>query len=118
MTPAIAGDLVVMVSPAPAATLTVVAPASVKAGQSFNITVTLNDQFGNVATGYRGSVHFTTSDPLPTAVVPADHTFTSADAGSRSFSVTLWTVPSQTITARDTANSGLSNTRRVTVRLI
>jgi hypothetical protein len=117
-TPAIAGDLVVMVSPAPAATLTVVAPASVKAGQSFNITVTLNDQFGNVATGYRGSVHFTTSDPLPTAVVPADHTFTSADAGSRSFSVTLWTVPSQTITARDTADSGLSNTRRVTVRLI
>ena len=114
----IAGDLVVTVSPAPAATLAVDAPASSRAGQSFTITVTLYDQFGNVATGYRGTVHFTTSDPLPTAVVPPDHTFTSAEAGSRSFSVTLWTVPSQTITVRDTANSSLTNTRSVTVRLL
>ena len=44
--------------------------------------------------------------------------WTSADAGSGSFSVTLWTVPSQTVTARDTANSSLTNTRSVTVRLL
>src|SRR5439155_539898 len=68
-TASIAGDLRVTVAPGAAATMSLDAPGSAKVGQSFNITVTLKDPFGNVATGYRGTVHFTTSDPLPTALV-------------------------------------------------
>jgi len=117
-TASIAGDLRVTVAPGAAATMSLDAPGSAKVGQSFNITVTLKDPFGNVATGYRGTVHFTTSDPLPTAVVPPDHTFTIADAGSYSFSATLWTPPSQTITVKDTTNAALTDTRRIALSLL
>src|SRR5439155_1304574 len=68
-TDSIAGNVRVTVAPGAAATLSLDGPGSAKVGQSFNMTVTLKDPFGNVATGYRGTVHFTTSDPLPTAVV-------------------------------------------------
>jgi len=117
-TASIAGDLRVTVAPGAAATMSLDAPGSAKVGQSFNITVTLKDPFGNVATGYRGTVHFTTSDPLPTAVVPTDHTFTIADAGTSSFSATLWTPPSQTITVKDTTNAALTDTRRIALSLL
>ena len=118
VTASITGLVSVTVSPAAAASLALDAPASVRAGQSFNVQVTLLDQFGNVATGYRGTVHFTTSDPLPTVVLPPDYMFTPTDAGTRTFSVRLWSPPSQTITVRDTANSTIANTRRVTLRLV
>src|SRR5205823_3549799 len=35
------------------------------AGAPFNFTVTALDGNGNVATGYTGTVHFTSSDPYP-----------------------------------------------------
>src|SRR5206468_635659 len=117
-TASIAGNVRVTVAPGAAATLSLDGPGSAKVGQSFNMTVTLKDPFGNVATGYRGTVHFTTSDPLPTAVVPPDHTFTIADAGSYSFSATLWTPPSQTITVKDTTNAALTDTRRIALSLL
>ena len=58
-------------------------------GTAEKITVTARDAFGNTVTGYRGTVHFTSSDPK--AVLPANYTFTSADAGVHVFSVTLKT---------------------------
>ena len=61
-----------------------------------------------MATGYVGTVHFTTTDLL--AQLPADYTFTSTDTGSHTFSVTLITPLSQTITVTDTANAQLSAT--------
>ncbi|HKW78254.1 MAG TPA: hypothetical protein VJQ09_04080, partial [Candidatus Limnocylindria bacterium] len=88
------------------------------AGRAFTIRVTLLDAFGNVATGYRGAVHFTTSDRLPLASVPADYTFTAADGGTRAFSATLATPPSQTITAADTVSGALTQTRRVALTLV
>ena len=117
-TSSITGSVSVTVRAANAASLTLAGASSAKVGQAVTVTATLRDQFGNVATGYRGTVHFTTSDPLPTAVVPADHTFTGADAGTRSFSVTLWTPGDQTITVRDTVNANLTDTRRITVSLL
>jgi hypothetical protein len=65
-----------------------------------------------VATGYIGTLHFTTSDLVAQQLgkMPADYTFTSADAGTHTFSVTLMTVPSQTITVTDTANAQLNGT--------
>ena len=103
---------------ATAASLTLESPTSVTVGQSFTVKVTLRDQYANVATGYTGTIHFSTSDPLPTVVLPADYTFTAADAGSRSFSVRLWTLGSQTLTAGDKARPVLSDTKSISVRLL
>ena len=47
-------------------------PASATAGTAFNFTVTALDQFNNTATGYTGTVHFTSTDGQ--AVLPADAT--------------------------------------------
>ena len=58
---------------------------------------------GNNVTGYRGKVHFTSTDPK--AVLPADYTFTGADAGVHTFSVTLKTVGTQSVRVRDTVTS-------------
>ncbi|HXN56980.1 MAG TPA: N,N-dimethylformamidase beta subunit family domain-containing protein, partial [Candidatus Angelobacter sp.] len=82
-------------------------PSSVKVNQRFNATVTLTDQFGNLASGYTGTVNFWTSDPLGT--MPPDYTFTAGDAGSHTFSMILMTPPSDSISVMDTANSSLND---------
>ena len=56
-------------------------------GTPFSVTVTALDQYGNVATGYTGTVHFTSSDGQ--AVLPANYTFTAGDAASTPSRVTL-----------------------------
>jgi hypothetical protein len=108
----IAGAVTIQVTAAAAAKASIVAPRSAVANQPFNVQVTLYDRFGNVATGYAGTVHFTTTDLVAWQLgrMPADYTFTSADAGSHTFSATLMTVPSQTITVTDTTNAQLSAT--------
>ena len=100
------GDISVV--PGPATHLSVTAPATASAGTAFSITVTALDQFGNVATGYTGTVGFTSTDP--NALLPASSTLSS---GSGTFSVTLQTAGNQTITATDTVTTsikGASNT--------
>ncbi len=108
----IAGSVTIQVTAAAAAKASIVAPRSAVANQPFNVQVTLYDRFGNVATNYVGTVHFTTTDLLAAQLgkMPADYTFTTADAGSHMFSVTLMTLPSQTITVTDTANAQLNAT--------
>ena len=49
-----------------------------------SFTVTAQDAYGNRATGYTGTVHFTSSDAQ--ASLPVDYTFTAADAGMHTFS--------------------------------
>ncbi len=73
-------------------------PANADAGVAFSFNVTAVDRFGNTVTNYTGPVHFTTSDPF-SATLPADTTFTLADAGTRSFNATLTTTGIQTVTA-------------------
>jgi hypothetical protein len=107
------GSATIKVNPAAATHFAVSAPSSVTVGTAFTITVTALDQFGNVATGYRGTVTFTSSDG--SAVLPGNYTFTSADKGTHSFSVTLNTVGSQTITAADTVTTTIQGTASVTV---
>ena len=79
----------VTVTPAAAASLRVSGPATTTAGAPYAFTVTVVDAFGNMATGYTGTVHFTSSDLQ--AVLPVDHTFTAADNGVHTFSATLKT---------------------------
>jgi subtilisin-like proprotein convertase family protein len=91
----------VAVSPAAANTFQVTGLSShiITAGVAQTCTVTAFDPYGNVATGYRGTVHFGTSDSL--AALPADYTFTSLDQGRRTFSVTWQTVGGQSLTVAD-----------------
>ncbi|NEV00908.1 hypothetical protein [Bradyrhizobium uaiense] len=91
-------------------------PASGTAGSASSATITAYDAFGNVATGYAGTVHFTSTDGQ--AVLPANMTLTN---GTATFSETLDTAGNQTITATDTVSSaitGTSNAETVTAAAV
>ena len=81
---------------------------NVVTGNSSNVSVTAYDAAGHVKANYVGTIHFTSTDPL--ASLPADYTFTSGDAGTKTFTngVTLKTVGTQSVTATDlvTGKSG------------
>ena len=80
------------------------------AGASHSVTVTAKDQFGNTATGYTGTVHFTSSDG--SATLPSNYIFVGGDAGSHVFSgVILRLVGDQTITATDTLTGTITGTQ-------
>ena len=83
-------------------------PTTDTAGTAANATVTAYDPYGNIATGYTGTVHFTSSDTQ--ATLPANYTFTAADNGTHTFSVTLKTAGTQSITATDTKTSTITGT--------
>jgi uncharacterized repeat protein (TIGR03803 family) len=73
----------ITVNPAAASHLVIIGPSTATRGLLFSITVTAYDAYGNVATGYTGTVHFTSSDK--TASLPANYTFTAADNGAHTF---------------------------------
>ena len=81
------------------------------AGNSTTVMVTAKDAYGNVATGYAGTVSFTSSDGQ--AVLPANYTFTSAEAGVHTFSsgVTLKTAGSRSVTATDTVTASITGSQ-------
>jgi N-acetylneuraminic acid mutarotase len=87
----------VTVTPATASFFNVVAPAAATTGTPIPITVTAMDAYGNVATGYAGHVHFTSTDG--SAALPGDATLTN---GTGVFNVTLNTAGSQSIMVNDT----------------
>jgi N-acetylneuraminic acid mutarotase len=89
----------VAVTPADANHFAVVAPAATTTGNPIDVTVTALDPFGNIATGYSGQVHMTSSDPH--GVLPADATLSG---GVGTFRVSLTSAGSQTITATDTVS--------------
>lgn len=90
--------------PSPEAThFSVTAPTSVAGGTSFSLTVTALDAANNVATGYSGTVRFTSTDGhalLPSGVELA--------GGTGMSSATLQTPGSQTITAIDMVKSTIT----------
>ncbi len=99
----------ITVSPTSAATLTAGSvPTQITAGVASNITLTARDLYGNIATGYLGTVHFSSTDNQ--AVLPGNYTFTSADKGVKTVSATLKTAGSQTLTVADVAASPLTVT--------
>ncbi|MCU1391812.1 MAG: hypothetical protein JWM34_240 [Ilumatobacteraceae bacterium] len=95
----------IAVAAGPATNLTVSAPASDIINAPVNVTVTAFDQYGNVANGYGGVLHFTSTDPA--AVLPVDAGLIS---GVGSFQATPKTVGSRTITATDTVTSSITGT--------
>ncbi|MGP0063104.1 MAG: DUF4082 domain-containing protein [Isosphaeraceae bacterium] len=89
-------------------TLVLNAKTAETAGSSFSLTVTANGAGGVTDAGYLGTIAFTSSDVQ--AGLPANYTFTAADDGSHTFTVTLKTAGSQSITATDTATSIVTGT--------
>jgi hypothetical protein len=89
----------------PAIHFAVSAPATATAGTAFNFTVTAQDALNNTLTGYTGTVHFTSTDGA--ALLPADATLTN---GTGTFSATLKTAGSPTISATDTVTAAMTGT--------
>jgi hypothetical protein len=94
-------------------------PTSETAGTNFgsnNVIVTAYDAYGNIATNYRGSVYFTSTDAQATLPYTSNfqsYTFTAADNGAHTFAgtgFTLKTAGSQTITVTTGTVSKTSNT--------
>ncbi len=85
-------------------------PSSITAGMPFNVTVTAEGPTGNTATGFTGTVHFSSSDGQ--AVLPPNSTLTN---GVGIFSVTLRTAGNRTVTAEDTNNAIPSATSTINV---
>ena len=80
-------------------------PATVSAGANFSLTVTALDAANNVATGYSGIVNFTSTDgqfPLS-----GDQILTG---GAGTFTLSLRSAGSQTITATDVAKPTITGT--------
>ncbi len=100
------------ISPAAAASIRIEAPATSSAGTVQTINVSVVDEFGNIATDYRGTVAFASSDAQ--AVLPASYAFANKDSGFHAFTATLKTAGTQTVSASDTA-SGLSSQAAVNV---
>jgi len=88
----------ITVSPESASYFTVTAhDAVIQAGTPEAITVQAFDAFGNVATGYKGLVHFVSSDKQ--AVLPAD---AHLPGGAGTFNIVFNTPGSQTLAVADT----------------
>jgi hypothetical protein len=97
------------VQPAAASSLRLtISLTNVVAGVPDNMTVTAYDAYSNVATSYAGTLQFTSTDSQ--AVLPANYTFTSEAQGTFSFTATLNTPGTQSITATDTNSPTISST--------
>jgi ELWxxDGT repeat protein len=105
----------VTVKPAAASQIVLNSPATVNAGAKFDMTVTVVDVYGNVATGYRGKLPFRSSDSM--AKVPNSYTFTSAELGVHNFTgLVLKKKGKQSITVTDALYSSLTATVSIDVR--
>ena len=99
--------------PGPAATFAVVRlPDDVQAGHPFRFAVLALDADGRVATGYDGTVRFSSADD-PEAVLPGDMTFTPADRGYVAVPepLTFSRGGSLSITVSDVADGSITATR-------
>jgi hypothetical protein len=101
----------ITVNAAAASTLTVTGfPSPSTAGVKGTFTVTAHDPYGNMATSYRGTVKFSSSDTK--AVLPANYTFLSSDRGVHTFSATFETAGTQSLTATDTVTGTITGTQK------
>jgi len=68
-------------------------------------TISVTDSFGNLIPSYAGTVTLASSDP-GAILTPATYTFVGADMGTHTFTATLVTLGTQTISAGDGTLSG------------
>ncbi len=110
VTPSITGSATVSVTPGAAAFFAITSPADggTVAGNAFDITVRAYDAYGNAATGYRGTVTFSSGDPYG-ASLPNNYTFNALDNGTHIFRglTALYTAGTWDVTATD-VSSGIA----------
>ena len=92
-------------APASAAGFLITLPTAAAANGFFALTITAVNASGQQATGYTGTVHFMSSDGA--AILPANTMLTN---GTGTFTATLATLGSQTITITDMSNPNLTVT--------
>ena len=99
----------------PPTSLVITLPSAAGSGDATGFTVTAYDQNFNVATGYTGTIHFTSSDTM--ATLPPDYTFVPGDAGTHTFpgGLTLRTLGTQIVYATDVAVATITGSRSVVV---
>jgi streptogramin lyase len=104
------GSVTVAMVAAPASQLLITAPANAVSGTPFDVILTALDPYANVDRNYGGPVTWTSSDPDPNVLLPADYTFQASDNGMVTFpaGVMLITLGNQTLTATDTV-SGITS---------
>ena len=91
----------------------VYAESQAYAGQPVYIQVVALDANNNIATNYRGTVHFTNTDVFAPQL--DDYTFKASDNGSAVFAVSFASVGNQTLTATDTHNHAIAGSVTVNV---
>ncbi len=98
------------VAPGAATKYVLSAPSSATHGVQTSFLIMAQDAYGNTATGYTGTVNFTSSD-TSAVFSPASTTL----SGNTSINVTFVTIGPQTITATDTPNSLTQTSSSITV---
>lgn len=96
-------------------TYAISAPATAAVGATFPFSVTAMNPAGNRGTdiAYAGTAHFTSTSA---GTLPADFTFAGTpDQGTAGFAATLNTLGTQTITATDMLNAGITGTASISV---
>jgi len=79
-------------------------------GTAGSVTITAKDAFGNIATGYTGTVQLSTGDG--TASLPSNYTFVTGDNGVHTFSgVTFNTAGMYTLTSTDTVTGSITGSQ-------
>jgi FG-GAP-like repeat len=100
----------IIVAPASATHVAVIASSAMAAGNIFVFTVTAQDSFNNTDTNYSGTVHFTSSDTK--AIVPTDAALSS---GVGYFAAVLKSVGKSTLSAADVITPSISGGTAITV---
>ncbi len=97
----------IVVEPGQATSLVITGiPATTLPGLTGSFKIAVHDPYGNVVTGYTGTLKLTSSEGV--SGLPSTYTFTPADAGVHAFAVQFETVGTQTITAADPTSSTLA----------
>jgi len=78
------------------------------AGTAMTVKVTAVDAYGNAIKNYAGTVHFSIS--VANSTIPVDYTFSAVDKGVHTFSLTVNTSGSVTLSVKDTVNPLLGAT--------
>ena len=103
----------IAVGPGPMHGFNIAGPNQVVAGTYATLTIVAVDSFGNVASDYTGTVHFSSSDV--TALLPTAYVFAAADANGVVLAPILHTAGAQSVGVFDTTTPTLQGSLPIAV---
>ncbi|WP_315093477.1 hypothetical protein [uncultured Cellulomonas sp.] len=98
-------------SAGPVTSFTITTPSCAVAGVPFRLTVTARDAVGRVVPSYRGTISVGQGSPSHTGL-PETYTFTTADRGRHTFTVTVVAAGSWTFSTSVLGNPSVTGTGR------